>query len=492
MFQDKWICGECEEKNSPVQRYCSRCWKLRPDWLPEFHPQKQTAASSSRKKCMRSHTAPDAISSAESSASDSPRNNQSPVTDRSLYMSQRLVKKGSYWDSTSSSQPSSCSSSYVCNDTNKKTFSSPNKSCLSLSSDLRKGLQDGKCLSLLASCNKTVSDETCVHLSEHKKIFNDEKCLSTSSDSKNTLSYDTCLEVSTDSKKIISDETDLMVSDSEKPQPGAKCLLVSSYSNKTFPEEVCLSDSLESKKTLSDSKKTPSSKKGILLSDSKETLPEETCHSVSKELRNLCTMPNNSTSADVKKYLQDSGISVESGSPLLLSSQESQRSVSVMVSSQESQLFPDSKNPVENVHSVRLPHTSANINFMENIHSVCHSDTSDKNPPSKNSMTNSNKTLLLQMDTKLDDIISSTDTFKTSPRHCMHSSPKKSSQNTGQASASDMCMICLSRPKTASIIHGSSGHQVCCYQCAKRLKRKGRCCPVCRRSIQKVVRNFIL
>lgn len=57
---------------------------------------------------------------------------------------------------------------------------------------------------------------------------------------------------------------------------------------------------------------------------------------------------------------------------------------------------------------------------------------------------------------------------------------------------SDMCMTCLCRPKTGSIIHGSTGHQVCCFKCARRLKRQRKPCPVCRRPIQKVVRNFIL
>ncbi|KAL3881737.1 hypothetical protein ACJMK2_028133 [Sinanodonta woodiana] len=60
------------------------------------------------------------------------------------------------------------------------------------------------------------------------------------------------------------------------------------------------------------------------------------------------------------------------------------------------------------------------------------------------------------------------------------------------ACLADPCMICLSKPKTASIIHGSSGHQVCCFSCAVRLKRKGKACPVCRRTIQKVVKNYIL
>ena len=60
------------------------------------------------------------------------------------------------------------------------------------------------------------------------------------------------------------------------------------------------------------------------------------------------------------------------------------------------------------------------------------------------------------------------------------------------SSVSDPCMICLSKPKSASLVHGSSGHQVCCFPCAKRLKRRGKVCPVCRRPIQKVIKNYIL
>lgn len=69
----------------------------------------------------------------------------------------------------------------------------------------------------------------------------------------------------------------------------------------------------------------------------------------------------------------------------------------------------------------------------------------------------------------------------------------RSSSTTSQSTdVEDYCVICLKRPKTGSIIHGCTGHQVCCFRCARRLKRRGRPCPVCRRPIQKVIRNFIL
>ena len=69
--------------------------------------------------------------------------------------------------------------------------------------------------------------------------------------------------------------------------------------------------------------------------------------------------------------------------------------------------------------------------------------------------------------------------------------PSPKVELTDQATK-DLCMICLSKPKEASIIHGKTGHQVCCYVCAKRLKKKGKSCPVCRRPITKVIKNFIV
>lgn len=57
---------------------------------------------------------------------------------------------------------------------------------------------------------------------------------------------------------------------------------------------------------------------------------------------------------------------------------------------------------------------------------------------------------------------------------------------------SGSCIICLSQPKEATIIHGTTGHQSCCYRCACRLRRHRKPCPVCRQPIQKVVRNYFV
>ena len=64
------------------------------------------------------------------------------------------------------------------------------------------------------------------------------------------------------------------------------------------------------------------------------------------------------------------------------------------------------------------------------------------------------------------------------------------STQSWQTAAGEPCIICLEKPKTTSFVHGITGHQVCCHRCAKRLKRRGQPCPVCRRPIEKVTRNY--
>ncbi|XP_009861372.2 E3 ubiquitin-protein ligase Mdm2 isoform X2 [Ciona intestinalis] len=55
-----------------------------------------------------------------------------------------------------------------------------------------------------------------------------------------------------------------------------------------------------------------------------------------------------------------------------------------------------------------------------------------------------------------------------------------------------LCNICRNNPNDATMVHGNNGHQFCCFRCAKRLKRKGKSCPVCRQPIMLVLRNYIV
>ena len=55
-----------------------------------------------------------------------------------------------------------------------------------------------------------------------------------------------------------------------------------------------------------------------------------------------------------------------------------------------------------------------------------------------------------------------------------------------------ICNTCWSNPNNGVIAHNSTSHQFCCYQCAKRLKKKGKPCPVCRQPIGGVFKNYIV
>lgn len=55
----------------------------------------------------------------------------------------------------------------------------------------------------------------------------------------------------------------------------------------------------------------------------------------------------------------------------------------------------------------------------------------------------------------------------------------------------NLCVVCSTKPRNASIIHGRSGHQVCCFTCAEKLKADKKRCPVCRRRIHNVIKNFL-
>ena len=62
----------------------------------------------------------------------------------------------------------------------------------------------------------------------------------------------------------------------------------------------------------------------------------------------------------------------------------------------------------------------------------------------------------------------------------------------GASVATDLCVVCVTRPRHASIIHGDTGNQVCCLECASRLKtekKKMSCVP---QKNQTCCKNFFL
>lgn len=65
-----------------------------------------------------------------------------------------------------------------------------------------------------------------------------------------------------------------------------------------------------------------------------------------------------------------------------------------------------------------------------------------------------------------------------------------SSSNSNGLVSDDNCVICLSDKKTATIVHGETGHVACCLTCARILKARGDRCPVCRLPIDLVIQQF--
>lgn len=54
----------------------------------------------------------------------------------------------------------------------------------------------------------------------------------------------------------------------------------------------------------------------------------------------------------------------------------------------------------------------------------------------------------------------------------------------GVSVPTDLCMVCVTRAHNASFIHGDTGHQVCCFECASGLKNEKKRCLMCRKKNQ--------
>lgn len=62
------------------------------------------------------------------------------------------------------------------------------------------------------------------------------------------------------------------------------------------------------------------------------------------------------------------------------------------------------------------------------------------------------------------------------------------SQN--QKENSELCIICNNAPKDSIFLHTNIAHQCCCYKCAKRTLYTIKRCPICNRSVNKVVKIY--
>ncbi|KAM8974140.1 E3 ubiquitin-protein ligase Mdm2 [Pelodytes ibericus] len=68
--------------------------------------------------------------------------------------------------------------------------------------------------------------------------------------------------------------------------------------------------------------------------------------------------------------------------------------------------------------------------------------------------------------------------------------PGEKTESSLPLTSVEPCVICQNRPKNGCIIHGTTGHLMACFSCARKLKKRNKPCPVCREPIQMVVLTY--
>ena len=53
-----------------------------------------------------------------------------------------------------------------------------------------------------------------------------------------------------------------------------------------------------------------------------------------------------------------------------------------------------------------------------------------------------------------------------------------------------LCVVCMEQPRNATIVHGETGHICCCVECATQTRLRSGQCPICRLTIDAVIRNY--
>lgn len=59
-------------------------------------------------------------------------------------------------------------------------------------------------------------------------------------------------------------------------------------------------------------------------------------------------------------------------------------------------------------------------------------------------------------------------------------------------SAKELCVICITEPKSGVFVHGRIAHICCCYKCAKKVWAKAKRCPVCNCKISNVLKAVVM
>lgn len=81
-------------------------------------------------------------------------------------------------------------------------------------------------------------------------------------------------------------------------------------------------------------------------------------------------------------------------------------------------------------------------------------------------------------------------TYNATARNYTHQTSVSGTRVAPPSSADELCLVCNSEERNATIVHGETGHVACCLVCARMLKARGDPCLVCRLPIDSVIQQF--
>ncbi len=53
------------------------------------------------------------------------------------------------------------------------------------------------------------------------------------------------------------------------------------------------------------------------------------------------------------------------------------------------------------------------------------------------------------------------------------------------------CVVCMANVRNAAFVHGEDSHVICCIECAAEIFKQGKSCPLCKRTIERVLKIFL-
>lgn len=58
--------------------------------------------------------------------------------------------------------------------------------------------------------------------------------------------------------------------------------------------------------------------------------------------------------------------------------------------------------------------------------------------------------------------------------------------------SSNLCVICITEPKSGVFVHGRIAHICCCYKCAVKVWAKAKRCPICNCKVSNVLKAVVM